>query len=185
MIHMIVFNGGLTIEQVKKFENEDFVIYDKIPYTKACASRKNTFDYVPKELYSAPKKKKKKYIAEDVYKQQYVFLARYLKTAMEFCNNTKKKNYIMVCDIDDFILNQYVGIGNYDDYRIEYRLPRRFIESDKIIEFLYYEPYDETQIAEFKKKYRDYMVIPAKEEEEAMQLIRRKNLVFNGERNWK
>ena len=25
----------------------------------------------------------------------------------------------------------------------------------------------------------------AKEEEEAMQLIRRKNLVFNGERNWK
>ena len=70
---MIVFNGGLTIEQVRKFEKEEPVIYDKVPYPKAYASRENTFDYVPKELYSAPIEEFKKYIAEDVYKQQYVF----------------------------------------------------------------------------------------------------------------
>ena len=182
---MIVFNGGLTIEQVRKFEKEEYVIYDKVPYPKVYASRNNTFDYVPKELYSAPIEKFKKYIAEDVYKQQYVFFARYLKTAMEFCNNIKKKNYIMVCDIDDAILNQYIGVGNYDDYRIEYRLPRKFIDLDKIIEFLYFEPYDEIQIAEFRKKYSDYMTIPTREDEEAKRLMLKKNLTFNGERNWK
>ena len=182
---MIVFNGGLTIEQVRKFEKEEPVIYDKVPYPKAYASRENTFDYVPKELYSAPIEEFKKYIAEDVYKQQYVFLARYLKTAMEFCNNTMKKNYIMVCDIDEDILNQYIGVGNYDDYRIEYRLPRRFIDLDKIIEFLYFEPYDEIQIADFRKKYSDYMVIPSREDEEAKKLMFKKNLVFNEKRNWK
>ena len=183
-IYMIVFNGGLTIEQVRKFEKEDPVIYDKVPYLKAHASRKNTFDYVPRELYSAPIEEFKKYIAEDVYRQQYVFFARYLKTAMEFCNNIKKKNYIMVCDIDEAVLNQYIGVGNYDDYRIEYRLPRRFIDLDKIIEFLYYELYDEGQMAEFKKKYSDYLVIPSNEDEEAKKLMLRNNLVFNGARSW-
>ena len=42
---MIVFNGVLTIEQVRKFEKEEPVIYDKVPYPKAHASRKNTTDY--------------------------------------------------------------------------------------------------------------------------------------------
>lgn len=72
---MIVFNGGLTIEQVRKFDKEEPVIYDKVPYPKAHASRKNTFDYVPRKLYSAPIEEFKKYIAEDVYKQQYVFFS--------------------------------------------------------------------------------------------------------------
>ena len=130
---MIVFNGGLTIEQVRKFEKEDFFIYDRVPYLNAHASRKNTFDYVPRELYSAPIEEFKKYIAEE-------------------------------------ILNKYIGVGNYDDYRIEYRLPRRFIDLNKIIDFLYYEPYDEIQIAEFRKKYSDYMTIPTREDEEAKRL---------------
>ena len=103
---------------------------------------------------------------------------------MEFCNNVEKKNYIMLCDIDEAVLKQYIGVGNYDDYRIEYRLPRRFINLDKIIEFLYFEPYDEVQIAEFRKKYGDYMEIPLKEDEEAKRLMLKKNFVFNGERNW-
>ncbi len=182
---MIVFHGGLTITQVKKFENGEFVIYDKIPYAKAYASSENTFDYVPKELYRAPIEEFKKYISEDIYINQYIFFARYLKTAMEFCNNTEKKNYIMVCDIEDTILNQYIGVGNYDDYRIEYRLPRRFIDLDKIIEFLYFEPYDQEQIENFKEKYKDFMAISPKEEEEAKKLMLHKNLIFNGKRNWK
>lgn len=147
VICMIVFNGGLTIEQVRKFEKEAFFIYDRVPYLNAHASRKNTFDYVPRELYSAPIEEFKKYIAEE-------------------------------------ILNKYIGVGNYDDYRIEYRLPRRFIDLNKIIDFLYYEPYDEIQIAEFRKKYSDYMTIPTREDEEAKRLMLKKSLIFNGERIW-
>ena len=64
----------------------------------------------------------------------------------------------MVCDIDDFILNQYIGVGNYD----------------KIIEFLYFEPYDERQIAEFRKKYSDYMAIPSREDEDSKSSFYRK-----------
>ena len=42
-----------------------------------------------------------------------------------------------------------------------------------------------TQIADFRKKYSDYMVIPSREDEEAKKLMFKKNLVFNGKRNWK
>ena len=181
---MIVFNGGLTIEQVRKFENGELIIYDKIPYTQAYAARKNTFEYVPKKLYGAPIEVFKQYIAADVYKQQYIFLARYLLTSLQFCNNTKKKNYIMVCDIEENILNNYIGVGNYDDYRIEYRLPRKFITPDKILDFLFFEPYDEEQILEFKRKYAEYMDIKPTEDEEAKQLILEKKLEFNGQRKW-
>lgn len=51
---MIVFNGGLTLKQFNKLKNGEYVIYNKIPYKSAKASRKNTFDYTPKELYNMP-----------------------------------------------------------------------------------------------------------------------------------
>lgn len=31
---MFVFNGGLTLEQIRKLENDEFFIYDKIPEKK-------------------------------------------------------------------------------------------------------------------------------------------------------
>ena len=91
--YMIVFNGGLTIEQVNKLKNGEYVIYDKIPYKRARAAEENTFDYVPKEMYSMPLHIFRRYIAEDVFSKQYIFLAKYLYTTFEFCNNSQKKNY--------------------------------------------------------------------------------------------
>lgn len=67
---MIVFHGGFTKEQVEKLKNNEPIIYEKIPYKEARAGGKNTFDYVPKELYDAPL-----HILKDIY----------LKTA--FTNN--------------------------------------------------------------------------------------------------
>ena len=29
---MLVFHGGFTLEQVKKLKNNDYYIYEKIPY---------------------------------------------------------------------------------------------------------------------------------------------------------
>lgn len=81
----------------------------------------------------------------------------------------------MVCNIDENILNQYIGVGNYIDYRIEYRLPRRFINSDNIIEFLYFEPYNRDQMKLFEEKYTSLYYIDKKEDENAKKLIRQKN----------
>lgn len=172
---MIVFNGGLTIEQVKKLKDDISIIYDRIPYKEAYAHRKNTFDYVPEELRSAPIEKFKQYISDDCFLKQYIFFAKYLKATLEFCNNSCKKNYIMICDIEEDVLNQYVGVGNYDDYRIEYRLPRKFVTSKNIVDFLYFEPYDDQQMANFKKKYADLYEIPPEEDKKAKTLILEKN----------
>ena len=91
----------------------------------------------------------------------------------------------MICDIEEDILNKYVGVGNYDDYRIEYRLPRKFVISKNIIDFLYFEPYDDQQMANFKKKYADLYEIPPEEDKKAKTLILEKKLQFNGDRIWK
>lgn len=181
---MLVFNGGLTIEQVEKLKNGYNIIYDKVPYKRAYATSKNTFEYVPKELYGAPMHIFRRYISEDCYSKQYIFLARYLSSTFEFCINREKKNYIMVCDIKEEILNQYIGVGNYGDYRIEYRLPRVYITPDEIKEFLYFEPYTESQMLEFRKKYESYYMPDVSEDLTAKKLMLDKKLVFNSERKW-
>lgn len=182
---MIVFHGGFTKEQVEKLKNNEPIIYEKIPYKEARAGGENTFDYVPKELYDAPLHIFKRYISENCFYQQYIFLAKYLQAVLEFCHNTDEENYIMVCNIDENILNQYIGVGNYIDYRIEYRLPRRFINSDNIIEFLYFEPYNRDQMKLFEEKYPSLYYIDKKEDENAKKLIRQKKLQFNKDRDWK
>lgn len=91
MIKLIVFNGGLTIEQVKKLKDDISIIYDRVPYKEAYAHRKNTFDYVPEELRGAPIEKFKQYISDDCFLKQYIFFAKYLKATLEFCNNSRKK----------------------------------------------------------------------------------------------
>ena len=118
------------------------------------------------------------------FSKQYIFLARYLSSVFSFCVNCEKKNYIMVCDIEEEILNQYIGVGNYGDYRIEYRLPRVYITPDKIKEFLYFEPYTESQMLEFRKKYESYYMSDVSEDLTAKKLMLDKKLVFNGERKW-
>ena len=182
---MLVFNGGLTIEQVEKLKNGYAIIYDKVPYKRAYATSKNTFEYVPKELYGAPMHIFRRYISEDCYSKQYIFLARYLSSTFEFCINREKKNYIMVCDIEEEIINKYIGVGKYRDYRIEYRLPRVYITPDKIKEFLYFEPYTESQMAEFRERYKEYYADGIEEEMYAKKLILERKLEFNSDRNFR
>lgn len=181
---MLVFNGGLTIEQVEKLKNGYPIIYDKVPYKQAFANRNNTFNYVPDELINSPLHVFRKYISEDCYHNQYIFLARYLYAVLEFCNNSDKKNYIMVCDIDENILNNYIGVGNYldGDYRIEYRLPRNFITPDTIKEFFFFEPFDRSQMNNFYEKYKEYYYVDDNESYKANKLILQKKLKFNSEK---
>ena len=40
---MFVFNGGLTLEQIRKLENDEFFIYDKIPEDEVVIKRKKYF----------------------------------------------------------------------------------------------------------------------------------------------
>lgn len=182
---MLVFHGGFTIEQVEKLKNGDSIIYDKVPYERAYAPAKNTFDYVPIELYKAPIEEFRKYISEDCYINQYIFFARYLYATFDRCINCQKRNYIIVCDIDENILNPYIGVGDYcdEDYRIEYRLPRRFITSEMIKDVLFFEPYDEMQMREFHEKYKEHYAVPKEEREIARKIIRQKGLKFNRDKN--
>lgn len=178
---MLVFHGGLTIQQVEKLKNGDPVIYDKVPYERAYAPGRNTFDYVPIELYKKPIEEFRKYISEDCYAKQYIYFAKYLYACFDFCINCQKMNYIMVCDIAEDILNNYIGVGDYchGDYRIEYRLPRKIITPKMIQEFLFFEPYNKIQMREFYEKYKDHYRVPKEESENAMKLIRQKGLHFN------
>ena len=57
---MYVFNGGLTLDQIRKLENDEFFIYDKIPEEEVVIKRKNTFDYIPNYLLSEPIEKIRK-----------------------------------------------------------------------------------------------------------------------------
>lgn len=85
----------------------------------------------------------------------------------------------MVCNLSENILDNYVGVGDYDDYRIEYRLPRAFVTPDKIRDFLYFEPYNPEQMETFKKLYADYYMIKPDEDEKARKLMLEKKLEFN------
>ena len=114
-----------------------------------------------------------------------MFFARALITSLDFCVNCQKRNYIIVCDIAEEILKNYIGVGKYIDYRIEYRLPRVYVTPDTIKDVLYFEPYDEEQLLEIEQKYKDYFYVDSAEDQKTKQLIRERNLEFNGERNWK
>ena len=172
---MFVFNGGLTLEQIRKLENDEFFIYDKIPEEEVVIKRKNTPDYLSGE----PIEKIRKYVSEDCFANQYIFLSRYILNAGSFCRNSTKKNYIVVFDIDEDILNQYIGVGKYVEYLIEYRLPRKFITSDNIKEILYYEPIDYSTLEKARIRYADSFAPTNDADTEARRLIMEKRLVFN------
>lgn len=176
---MFVFNGGLTLEQVKKLENDEFYIYEKVPEKDVIIPRKNTFDYIPEYLYSEPIEEIRKFVSEDCYKNQYIFLSKFILNAGYFCRNSTKQNYIIVFDIDEEILNQYVGVGKYVEYLIEFRLPRAFITSENIKEILYYEPIDYSTLAEARLKYAASFSPTKEADQEAHELIKEKKLVFN------
>lgn len=178
---MLLFSGGFTEEQMKILLSGGDIIFGKIPYDRAGCKFNNTFDYIPRSMENIPIDDFRKYVADDCYKNQYIFLTKYLIAAMEFCKNRSMKNYILVCEINSQIIEPYIGVGDYKDgdYRIEYRLPRRLIKVSDIIEFLYYEPYDVEQSKKFKEKYANNFHVPSSERENAHNLIKQKKLIFN------
>ena len=183
---MITFHCGFNKEQVEKLQNNEKIIFPKIPVDNIYVPRKNTFDYIPRYMYeddSIKAREIKEYISNDMYNSQYIFLSKYLGPVLSFCNTTKKRNYIMACDIDEEILKRYSGIGGYDKLMIEYRLPRIYIKSDNILDFIYFEPFDDETIDLLISKYEDNIYISSEEEEKAKKLMQENNLVFNYEKS--
>ena len=86
------------------------------------------------------------------------------------------QNKIVFYDIDEEILKQYVGVGKYVEYLIEYRLPRAFITSENIKEILYYEPIDYSTLAEARLKYATSFTPTKEADQKAYALIKEKKV---------
>lgn len=175
---MLVFHGGLSIEQVNLLKENEYFIFNKIPHNQLFIPNKNTFDYFdPNQLFIS------KYdywetIRNDIYSNQYIFFFKYLRNALSFCHNSSKRNYILVADIDDEILENFIGCGRYIDNQVEYRVPRSFVTVDKIKDFLFYEPFDDEQTKELREKYPNNFY-SKNEDNEANQIMKQKKLEFN------
>ena len=183
---MITFHCGFNKEQIKKIQNNEKIIFPKIPADDIYIPRKNTFDYIPRYMYEDDNIKSleiKEYVSKDIYKSQYIFLAKYLEPILSFCNVVTGRNYIMVCDIDEDILNRYSGIGSYSKLMIEYRLPRVYIKSSNILEFIEFNPFDDKIQDYLFLKYEDNIYIPSEEEKRAEDFMVENNLVFNYKKN--
>lgn len=48
---MITFHCGFNKEQVEKLQNNEKIIFPKIPVDNIYVPRKNTFDYIPRYMY--------------------------------------------------------------------------------------------------------------------------------------
>lgn len=177
---MKLFCGGLTKEMVDKILNNEERIFNHIEDANIHVPAKNTFLYAPLDYYQ-DYEKLKEYLYHDIDENQYLFFATKLSSTFEFCVNSLKKNYILVCEFDEKSIENYIGVGKYNGYgRLEYRIPRKVITQENIVEYLYFEPYDEKQMASFKCKYEDdYACDYLKEDKKAEDLIKRKSLSFN------
>ena len=173
---MLVFHGGLSIEQVQLLYENKYTIFKMIPTKWINIPNKNTFDYydINKEFHSEIEFWES--IRNDIFYNQYFFFFKYLKNALTFCHNTTKRNYILVADIDEDVLEKYIGCGRYIDNSIEYRVPRKIIKLDTIKDILYYEPYED--YSKLREKYPHNFYSDA-EKEEAEMIMNQKKLVFN------
>lgn len=175
---MLVFHGGLSIEQVKLLKENRYVIFEKIPKKKLFIPDKNTFDYFNPNRIFQSRDEFWESIRNDIYFNQYLFFFKYLKHALEFCHNSSKRNYILVVNIDDKILNDYIGCGRYIENQIEYRVPRSFITPEAIKDFLFFEPFDDEQMKQLKEKYPNNF-FSKNESSEVSQIMYQKKLIFN------
>ena len=65
---MITFHCGFNKEQVEKLQNNEKIIFPKIPVDNIYVPRKNTFDYIPRYMYeddSIKAREIKEYISND------------------------------------------------------------------------------------------------------------------------
>lgn len=154
------------------------MIQEKIPPQRVCIPNKNTFDYYEKDRIFQTREEFFESISEEFYQKQYLFFFKYLHNALSYCNNSQNRNYILVADINEKVLELYIGCGRYIGNQIEYRVPRCYITPDTIKEFLYYEPCMFEQKREFLEKYPEEYYSEL-EDKEATQIMSQKKLVFN------
>lgn len=175
---MLVFHGGLSIEQVKLLQENKYTIFKKIPIDQMIIPQKNTFDYFDSSRIFQSRDEYWESIIDDIYQNQYIFFFKYLKNSLGFCHNSSKRNYILAANIDEEILNDFIGCGRYIDNQVEYRVPRRYVTPDTIKDFLFYEPYDDEQEQKLREKYPDNYC-SQDEDREANKIMRIKKLEFN------
>lgn len=175
---MLVFHGGLTSEQVQLLYENRFVIFKMVPKGELSIPDKNTFDYYDANMNFTSQKEFWNTVRYDIYYNQYFYFFKYLKNALEFCHNSSKQNYILVADIDEDILNRYIGCGRYIGNQIEYRVPRKYVKLDTIHDILYFESYNEKQVMELKNKYPNHFSSES-ENQVAEEIMKQKQLTFN------
>lgn len=179
---MLVFRGGLTRKEVRMFKKNKFVLQKKIPKEDIYIPSVNTFDYYNPNYSYTNYDEVKEYVSEDMYQKQYVFFYKYINDALSVCNFNC--NYIIVVDINPDILSKYIGCGLYNyatKYRIEYRIPRVFIQKDDIKDYIRcYSLIDYLRYC--RQNYGIYYALTKEEEIEANTLISNQKLLFNKEK---
>lgn len=153
---MLVFQGGLTSEQVQLLYEDKSVIFEMttpidllVSYNKTSDDQYDNNDFIfPDEKFPI--------MQCDSDCNQYFYFSKYLSDTLEFCDNANKQNYILVADIDEEILKQCVRCSRKLKNKIEFRVPRKYVKSDAIHDVLYFEQYNEKQIMELKDKYPDH-----------------------------
>ena len=182
---MIVFRSGITRKQKKMFEKGKYVLYPKLEPEMIIVPYPNTFEYYDPNKTYKDVEEIKEYVSDDMYDNQYVFFFKYLNDALDY--GYMSGTYVMVVDLDDNLLNSYIGCGIYEEYhplRIEYRVPRRYIKKENILEFFKYTS-NVFAYRNFIRKYHQYISLGSKkEDEEAHKLMLKKDLKFNLEKDF-
>lgn len=173
---MIVFHGGFSKQQIDKLRNNEFVIYPRSNYETFRINQNNTFKYSTLEKH----KKKKELInniIDENYLNQWIHCFKYLYNTLDFCYTN---NFIVVFDIDEYILEKYIGVGNYkfEGYKIEYRIPRKEINNSNIIDIIPFKSYDLKYINDLKQNYSDNFY-SLNEHFEANKILKKTNQKFN------
>lgn len=132
---MLVFHGGLTEEQAEKIKKGEYKIFPKVPIDEITIRNNiNTFCYCNSNTTYDSYDALAHYVSDDIYDKQYIFLFKYLNNALRFTRGTGC--YTLVADVNEKILSEYMGIGNYlyEGYHIEYRVPGHIIIPEHVIE---------------------------------------------------
>lgn len=175
---MLLFHGGLTIEQVEKLKSGERIIYDKMTEfqaTRKITMGKNSFDFLLENDQNLPEKEKIKRIIEKNYLEQNIFFFKYLRNSLSFCVNIYKKNWILVIDVPAEILSKTIGIGKYphEGYKLEYVIPLTSdFDFSWIKDFQYYEPCLVTE--DMKQKY-GMQFYSARESDIALKVLKKTN----------
>ena len=86
-----------------------------------------------------------------------------------------------------YTLNRFGGYKiNYNDTVVDLWLAEDLFSSQQYnVDGLYFEPYTESQMAEFRERYKEYYVGGIEEEMDAKKLILERKLEFNSDRSFR